>query len=85
MHLRCLVHGHQDLRHWEPGRLFLRCLACGRETPGWTLDVPASQGCVTGAGRVIRCCESTADRPPDEKSDSVYTPGVAPRLATARL
>ena len=40
MHLRCFFHGHQDLRQHAPGRLFLRCTACGRETPGWVLDIP---------------------------------------------
>lgn len=40
MHLRCLFHGHDDLQHHAPGRLFLRCTVCGRETPGWALDAP---------------------------------------------
>lgn len=39
--LRCLLAGHDDLIAREPGRLFLRCFTCGRETPGWTLGPPA--------------------------------------------
>lgn len=41
MHPRCLVRAHVDMLHHEPGRLYLRCTECGRETPGWTLDRPA--------------------------------------------
>lgn len=41
MHPRCFVLGHDDLRHREPGRVYLQCAVCGRQTPGWTLDLPA--------------------------------------------
>ncbi|MEO5821333.1 MAG: hypothetical protein ABIT71_12590 [Vicinamibacteraceae bacterium] len=34
---RCLLLGHDDSFVREPRRLMLRCAACGRETPGWTL------------------------------------------------
>lgn len=37
--LRCLLGGHDDLIAHEPGRLFLRCAHCGRETRGWEVAV----------------------------------------------
>lgn len=38
--LRCWCHGHTMELRWAPDRLWLRCVECGRETPGWALDVP---------------------------------------------
>jgi hypothetical protein len=35
----CGLRGHEMLRHFEPGRLSLRCFMCGAETAGWTIDV----------------------------------------------
>lgn len=60
MHLRCLVHGHQDLLHYESRRVFLHCAECGRETPGWTLDLPALRQ--RFAARVLRICDSITAR-----------------------
>lgn len=37
--LWCGLAGHDMVRHFEPGRLALRCLRCGAQTRGWTLDV----------------------------------------------
>lgn len=71
MHLRCFFHGHQDLRQHAPGRLFLRCTACGRETPGWVLDVPGPRHLVplgtrglhgTGSLRAHAASRATAHR-----------------------
>ena len=71
MHLRCFFHGHQDLRQHTPGRLFLRCTACGRETPGWVLDIsgprylfPLGARGAHGAGSLTAYAASgaTADR-----------------------
>jgi hypothetical protein len=33
----CGMHGHDNLLQFERDRLFLRCVSCGRETPGWEL------------------------------------------------
>jgi hypothetical protein len=33
--LRCWFFGHEDWVRRVPGRLYLECLDCGRETPGW--------------------------------------------------
>jgi hypothetical protein len=34
MNLSCLLGWHDDLRHYTPGHLRLRCAACGRLTEG---------------------------------------------------
>src|ERR687892_209537 len=40
-HLMCGLHGHDTLLQFEHSRMFLRCVSCGHETPGWELnDVP---------------------------------------------
>ena len=33
----CGMHGHDNLLQFERDRLFLRCVSCGHETPGWEL------------------------------------------------
>ncbi len=34
----CGLHGHDTLLHFEHGRMSLRCVSCGHETPGWELN-----------------------------------------------
>jgi hypothetical protein len=34
----CGLHGHDTLLHFEHERMFLRCVSCGHETPGWELN-----------------------------------------------
>jgi hypothetical protein len=37
----CGLHGHDSLLHFERDRMFLRCVSCGHETPGWEIkDTP---------------------------------------------
>ena len=38
----CGLHGHDRLVHFEEDRMFLRCVSCGHETPGW--EIKATQG-----------------------------------------
>lgn len=38
--LLCGLHGHDTLLQFEQDRMFLRCVSCGKETPGWSLDEP---------------------------------------------
>lgn len=33
----CGLHGHDNLMQFEKDRLFLQCVSCGHESPGWTL------------------------------------------------
>jgi hypothetical protein len=51
-HLVCGVQGHDTVIQGEHGRMFLRCLSCGHETPGWELShVPPT---ITAAREVQR-------------------------------
>jgi len=34
----CGLHGHDTLLQFGEDRMFLRCVSCGHETPGWDLD-----------------------------------------------
>jgi hypothetical protein len=34
----CGLHGHDTLLQFEHDRMFLRCVSCGHETPGWELN-----------------------------------------------
>ena len=33
----CGLHGHDRLMHFQRGRLSLKCMSCGHESPGWDL------------------------------------------------
>jgi hypothetical protein len=33
----CALHGHDNLLKIEQDRLFLKCVSCDHETPGWQL------------------------------------------------
>ena len=34
----CGMHGHDTLLQFEQDRMFLRCVSCGHQTPGWELN-----------------------------------------------
>jgi hypothetical protein len=34
----CGLHGHDTLLQFEQDRMFLRCVSCGHQTPGWELN-----------------------------------------------
>lgn len=34
----CGIYGHDNMMQFEDDRMFLRCVTCGHESPGW--DVP---------------------------------------------
>jgi hypothetical protein len=36
--LTCALRGHEEYRQFERNRVYLRCMACGHESPGWTID-----------------------------------------------
>lgn len=40
----CGVQGHEEMVQFDRGRMFLRCVTCGHETPGWdvlgTMNLP---------------------------------------------
>jgi hypothetical protein len=31
----CGLHGHDELLHFEQGRISLQCVSCGYQSPGW--------------------------------------------------
>ena len=33
----CGLRGHDNLTHFEKERMFLECVTCGHESPGWAL------------------------------------------------
>jgi hypothetical protein len=33
----CGLHGHDNLLQFEHERMFLKCVSCGHESPGWEL------------------------------------------------
>jgi hypothetical protein len=35
--LYCGLHGHNHMRQFAKRRMFLHCVSCGHESPGWTL------------------------------------------------
>lgn len=39
----CYVSGRHDFGMWcEPGAIFLRCVHCGKRSPGWTVTAKAT-------------------------------------------
>ncbi len=36
--MMCGLHGHDSLLQFERDRMFLRCVSCGHETPGWEIN-----------------------------------------------
>jgi hypothetical protein len=47
--LRCWIFGHEDWVRRVPGRLYLECVDCGRETQGWTTSRNQSDHAATSA------------------------------------
>ena len=63
--LSCGLRGHLYVLHSEPGRLSLRCFACGAQTRGWIVDVrPAFRN----AGR-SRASGAVSGRPLEPATD----------------
>jgi len=36
--LYCALRGHEDYLRYEKNRVYLQCVACGHESPGWTVE-----------------------------------------------
>src|SRR6266567_4294126 len=34
----CGLHGHDSLLQFQQDRMFLKCVSCGHESPGWALN-----------------------------------------------
>jgi len=39
----CGLQGHDSLMQFERNRVFLKCMACGHETAGWTVSTARPQ------------------------------------------
>jgi len=50
----CGLHGHDELLHFQPRRLSMRCTTCGHETPGWDLKAAAPRPALETRTRVLR-------------------------------
>ena len=35
--LICALRGHEDYLQFEKNRVYLQCISCGHESPGWTV------------------------------------------------
>ena len=50
--LICAFRGHEDYLHFERNRVYLQCVACGYESPGWTIgERPSAAGLKPGPTR----------------------------------
>jgi hypothetical protein len=47
----CALHGHDSLLQFEQERMFLKCVSCGYETPGWELNETPPTVSVRGDAR----------------------------------
>jgi len=47
----CGLHGHDTLLHFEEDRMFLKCVSCGHESPGWELNETRPTVSVRGDAR----------------------------------
>jgi hypothetical protein len=47
----CALHGHDTLLQFEQERMFLKCVSCGHETPGWELNEAPPTVSVRGDAR----------------------------------
>lgn len=36
--LICALRGHEDYLQFEKNRMYLHCMSCGHDSPGWTID-----------------------------------------------
>ena len=40
----CGLHGHDELLHFEQGRMSLQCVSCGHDSPGWEVTRAGGTG-----------------------------------------
>lgn len=53
--LWCGLHGHDSLLQFQQDRMFLRCVSCGHETPGWNLqeEAPPTDAAMAEPSRAV--------------------------------
>jgi hypothetical protein len=47
----CGLSGHENLMQFRQDRMFLKCVSCGHESPGWSLKEPSPTPATRGDGR----------------------------------
>ena len=47
----CGLHGHDTMLQFQQDRMFLRCVSCGHETPGWELNETPPSVTICGDSR----------------------------------
>jgi len=59
--LYCAFRGHEEYMHFDKNRVYLECVACGHESPGWTVETTShpvlrfqARPRATRAGALIR-------------------------------
>ncbi len=57
----CGIHGHDHLMQFEDERIFLRCVSCGHQSPGW--EVPRRRAALK-FGQPTSLVESAAHAEP---------------------
>jgi hypothetical protein len=50
----CGLHGHDSLLQFQQDRMFLRCVSCGHETPGWDVSEPKPAAARTSAAPMLQ-------------------------------
>jgi hypothetical protein len=50
----CSIHGHDTMLHFQQERMFLRCVSCGHETPGWSLNEAPPTVTIRGDSRRLK-------------------------------
>lgn len=57
----CYLSGRHDFGMWcEPGQIFLRCVHCGKRSPGWAID--AKEAAITQPHAVVVATARTPGR-----------------------
>lgn len=84
----CLLMGHDDMLVREPGRLWLRCKDCGRDTPGgaWVVTQQRRHSASDNRRRVTKHARREAEsfRVNIESNASASCPPCAVMLSRAR-
>jgi hypothetical protein len=50
----CGLHGHDSLLQFEQDRMFLKCVSCGHESPGWEIAETAPPAVMAARKEVRR-------------------------------
>jgi hypothetical protein len=63
--IKCYLSGRHEFGvKCEPGSIFLRCLHCGRRSPGWSLDEKAQSGPVPSRATSTTVTATVTAAPP---------------------